>query len=79
MSEKLLSKHPVYPLIGLIASVLIMVFGLITAKRTECIFFLGGMWLLCLVFGYWRACIAVIPFAVILCAIFAGITYAVSV
>lgn len=78
MSEKLLVKNPVYPLIGLLSSVLIIVFGLITAKNTTCIFFLGAMWLLFLLFGYWRACLAVVPVAAILCAFFAGITYAVS-
>lgn len=78
MSEKLLVKRPVYPLIGLAASVLILVFGLITAKNVECIWFLGGMWLLMLAFGYWRSCLAVIPVAVVLSAILAGITYVIS-
>lgn len=78
MSEKLLAKHPIYPLIGLFSSVLIMVIGLITAKRVSCIFFLGGMWLVMLCFGYWRACFAVIPVGIILCGILAGITYLVS-
>jgi len=78
MSEKLLTKHPIYPLIGLLASILIIIFGLITAKNPECIWFLGGMWLLLLVFGYWRACLAVVPVSVVFCAVFAGITYAVS-
>lgn len=78
MSENLLAKHPVYPLIGLISSVLIIIFGLITAKSTECIFFLACMWILFIVFGYWRACLAVIPIAGIMCAAFGGITYAVS-
>lgn len=78
MSEKLLVKKPVYPLIGLLSSVIIIVFGLITSKNMSCIFFLGGMWLLFLLFGYWRSCLAVIPIAGVMCAIFAGITYAIS-
>lgn len=78
MSEKLLVKKPVYPLIGLLSSVIIIVFGLITAKNMSCIFFLGGMWLLFLLFGYWRSCLAVIPIAGVMCAFFAGITYAIS-
>ncbi|MGN0502846.1 MAG: CbiQ family ECF transporter T component [Ruminococcus sp.] len=78
MSEKLLVKNPVYPIIGLLSSGLIIVFGLITAKNTACIFFLGAMWLLFLLFGYWRSCFAVVPVAAVLCAVFAGITYAVS-
>ena len=78
MSEKLQVKHPVYPLIGLLASVLIIIFGLITAKNVVCIWFLCGMWLVFLLFGYWRACLAVIPVAVLMCAVLAGITFAIS-
>lgn len=78
MSEKLQVKRPIYPLIGLIGSVLIIVFGLITAKSAGCVWFLAGMYLLFLVYGYWRACVAVIPFAALLCAVLAGITFAIS-
>jgi energy-coupling factor transport system permease protein len=78
VSEKLLVKQPIYPLFGLVASVLIIVFGLITAKETACIWFLGGMWLLFLAFGYWRSCLAVIPVAAVLSMILAGFTYAIS-
>lgn len=78
MSEKLQVKRPIYPLIGLIGSVLIIVFGLITAKSAGCVWFLAGMYLLFLIYGYWRACVAVIPFAAVLCAVLAGITFAIS-
>lgn len=78
MSEKLLVKNPVYPLIGLLSSVIIIVIGLTTAKNPACFFFLVGMWLLFMIFGYWRACLAVVPVSIVMCAIFAGITYAVS-
>ena len=78
MSEKLQVKRPIYPLIGLIGSVLIIAFGLITAKSAGCVWFLAGMYLLFLVYGYWRACVAVIPFAAVLCAVLAGITFAIS-
>lgn len=78
MSEKLQVKRPIYPLIGLLASVLIMIFGLLTAKSPTCLWFLCGMWLVFLLFGYWRACLMVVPAAVMMCAILAGITYAIS-
>ena len=78
MSERFTAKRPIYPLISLFSTVLILVVGLITAKDPACIWFLVGMWLLLLGFGYWRACIAVIPVAVIMCTVLAGITYAVS-
>lgn len=41
MSEKLLVKRPVYPLIGLLASILIIVFGVVTAKSLSCLWFLA--------------------------------------
>lgn len=78
MNEKLLSKNPIYPLIGLLSSVLIMVVGLVTAKNMTCICFLAGMWFVMLIFGYWRACLAVIPVSAILCGVLAGITYLIS-
>ncbi len=78
MSEKLLAKHPIYPAIGLLASVLILVVGVAAAKRPSCIFFLGGTWLVFLAFGYWRTCFAILPVAAIFCALFAGVTYAIS-
>lgn len=78
MSEHLQVKNPIYPLISVIASILILVFGLISAKSISGIYFLCGMWLLFLLFGYWKACFAILPVAAVLCAFLAGITYAVS-
>lgn len=78
MSEKLLVKRPIYPVIGLAASLLILIFGLVTAKHGACFWFLTGVWLLLLVYGYWRACLAVIPVAAALCVVLAGLTYAIS-
>lgn len=78
MSEKLQAKHQLYPLIGILSAVIIMIFGLISAKSEFCLFYLCAVWLLLLIFGYWRSCIAVLPVAVIMCALLAGITYAIS-
>lgn len=78
MSEKLLAKRPVYPLIGLLASLLVLVVGVAMAKHSACIWFLGGVWLVLLVYGYWRACLAVLPAAAALCGVLAGITYLIS-
>lgn len=78
MTDRFLNKRPLYPLIGIGSVILIMVFGLISAKSDTCIWFLLGMWVLFLLFGYWKACFAVIPVAAVLCAVMAGITYAIS-
>ena len=51
MSEKLQIKNPIYPLIGILASAAIIVFGLVTANKLECMYFLAGVWLLFLLFG----------------------------
>lgn len=78
MSEHLAVKRPIYPVISLLSTVLILVVGLLTAKTPACIWFLAGVWVLLLVFGYWRACLAVIPAAALMCTVLAGITYAIS-
>ncbi len=78
MSEKLQARRQLYPLLAILSTVIIMVFGLITAKSEHCLAYLGAIWLLLLVFGYWRACLAALPVAAVLCAFLAGITYAIS-
>ena len=78
MSIRLQVQHPVYPLIGIISSVIIIVCGLLTAKRQYCIVFLAAVWLLFLCFGYWKACIAVLPVAFVFCAVLGGFTFAIS-
>lgn len=78
MSEKLTAKRTIYPLVSVLSAVLILVVGLITAKTAACTWFLAGVWLLFFAFGYWRACLAIIPVAVAMCAVLAGITYAIS-
>lgn len=78
MNEKLLVRTPIYPVIGLAATILILVIGLATAKSGTCILFLVGMWALFLLFGYWRACLAVLPVAAVLSGVLAGLTFAIS-
>lgn len=78
MSEKLAIKRPIYPVIGLLSSVLILICGVARAKNEMCIWFLCGMWAILLAFGYWRACVAVIPVAAVMCVFLAGITFVVS-
>ncbi|MCM1044245.1 MAG: energy-coupling factor transporter transmembrane protein EcfT [Candidatus Gastranaerophilales bacterium] len=78
MSEALRAKHQLYPLIGILSAVVIMVCGLISAKSDFCLFYLAAVWFLLFVCGYWRSCIAVIPVAVAMCVLLAGITYLIS-
>lgn len=71
-------KNPVYPIIGIAAGVVILVTGLVTADKITSLYYLAAVWLLFLCFGYYRSCLAVIPFALVSGAVFCAITYAVS-
>lgn len=78
MSRTLQVSKPIYPLIGIIASVIILVAGLITAKSRWCLVFLAAVWVLFLCLGYVRACLAVIPFALVCSVVLGGITWLIS-
>lgn len=71
-------KNPVYPLLSVLSAVLILVIGLVTAKTLASTCFAAGVWLLFLVLGYWKSCVAVLPFALVMSGIFCGVTYALS-
>lgn len=71
-------KDPIYPLLGIASSVVVLVTGLVTAKSTASSVYLCGVWLTFLIFGYRKSCLAVLPFAAVTCGIFAAITYALS-
>ena len=51
MSEVLQVKRPIYPLLGMILAVYVVVFALLSAKSDYCIFFLIGIWALFLQIG----------------------------
>lgn len=71
-------KNPVYPVMSILSAVVILVFGLVSAKTVAASYYLAGVWLLFLVFGYWKSCLAIVPFAIAMSAVFCGITYALS-
>lgn len=68
-------KNRLYPLLALAASILIMVFCLITAKSVLCSFFLVGAFLWLALFGCLRACLKVLPVYVVVAGIFSAISY----
>ena len=78
MSEALQVKRPIYPLLGMILAVYVVVFALLSAKSDYCIFFLIGIWALFLLYGYWKACLAILPVAAFLSLILAGLTWVIS-
>lgn len=72
------SKSQIHPLLGILISVFIIVFGLVTAKDIRVFYFLAGVYLLLLVTGFHRACLRVLPVTGVLAAIFALLSYAIS-
>lgn len=67
-----------YPLIALFAGAVVLVFGLIGAKSVAVSYFLAGVIIWYLAFGYAVALLHVLPLALILGGIFAGIVYGAS-
>lgn len=78
MTDRLQNPKSVYPLIGIATALLIMIVGLLTAKSVNSVYFLIGAWLILLLFGYWRACLAILPFAALSGLVLAGLTYLIS-
>ncbi len=78
MSSHTYAKKPVYPLLGVAASVSVLVLGLLFAKSLAVFYFFGAAWLLFFCMGYRRACIAVLTAALLLGAVFAAATYLIS-
>ena len=71
------NKHPIYPLLAIVSSILIFAGSMILAKR-EGYFFLGVITILLLAFGMWRELLRILPFAIVLSGIYFGIAYAIS-
>lgn len=78
MSEFLIVKRPIFPLVSIIGSILILVFGLIFAKDTNVLYALCACFVLYPVFGYWKSSLVVLPISIIFSAIFGGLTYVIS-
>ena len=70
--------RPLYPLAGIAASILILVFGLVSAKSEKGIVYLCAIWLLLLCLGYWKSCLAVLPAVAAMGVFLAGITWLIS-
>ena len=76
MSENLTAKNPIYPLFGVLTTLILFFGGMALAEDPNCLWLLLGAFGLFLVFGYWRACIAMIPFTAIMALVFCGVTWA---
>lgn len=72
------SKKPIYPVLGLLVAILTLVVGLIFSGNENILYFYIGIYTLHLVFGNFRACLAVIPFTVLMASFFGMTTYIVA-
>ena len=68
-------KRNLYPLIAIASALLIMVFGLIKAKRVECSYFLLGALVWLLLFGCYKQVLSALPLFIIFGGVFALIAY----
>ncbi|MBQ9510259.1 MAG: hypothetical protein IJR55_00950, partial [Clostridia bacterium] len=68
-------KTHIYPLLAVFSSLVILVFGLIEAKNEKVFIFVGGAYVLLALIGCYRACMRVLPVALMLAAVFGGISF----
>ena len=68
-------KKNIYPLIAIVSGLLVIVFGLVTAKTLACSYFLLGAFCWFAVFECYKACLKVLPMFLIVGGAFFGIFY----
>lgn len=76
--EMLKTKNYIYPMLGFCVAILTLVIGLIFVENESIMYFYIGLFLLHILFGNACACIAIIPFLVIMASFFGGATYIVA-
>lgn len=70
-----LYKRNLYPLFAVISALLIMVFGLVTARSVACSYFLLGAFVWLCLFGCYKQCFKALPAFIIVGGIFTLIAY----
>ena len=68
-------KPRLYPIIAILASVFILIFGMVCARMPEFPYFLLGLLVWLALFGCGRACLRVLPVALIVGGIFTFLAY----
>lgn len=71
-------KRGIYPLVAIVASLFLLVFGLVTAKSERCSYFLLCAYAWLFIFGLYKGCLRILPAFIIIGGAFAGIFYAVT-
>lgn len=68
-------KKNIYPLFAVASALLVLIFGLITAKSVVCSYFLAGAFVWLFLFGCWKQCLKTLPLYIIVGGIFSLIAY----
>lgn len=68
-------KSNLYPLIAIASALLILVFGLVTARTIECSYFLLGAFVWVIVFGCYKQALKALPLFIVFGGAFALIAY----
>ncbi len=76
--DKFNAKTPLYPVLGFLSAVLTLAIGLIGVERPTILYFYIGIYILHMLFGNWRACLAIIPFVLLMGSFFGFVTYIVA-
>lgn len=76
--DKFNSRTPIYPMLGFFVSICTLVIGLVCLENPNILYFYIGIYCLHLLFGNWRACLAVIPFLILMGSFFGFVTYIVA-
>ncbi|MGN0805898.1 MAG: energy-coupling factor transporter transmembrane component T family protein [Candidatus Coproplasma sp.] len=68
-------KNHLYPLIALASALLILIFGLISARTVNCSLFLAGAFVWLIIFGCYRQALKALPVFIVFGGVFALIAY----
>ncbi len=71
----MISKSKIYPLLGILLSISLVVFTLVRASDFNTLYFIGIVYIIFFITGFHKACIKVLPLGIILTVIFSGLTY----
>ena len=69
-------KTKLYPLVAIVGSLFLIIFGLVTARNTNLSWYLLGVFAWLMLFGCWKGCLKMLPAFIIVGGAFAGIAYA---
>lgn len=68
-------KKKIYPVFVFLASLFLMIFGILTARDIKCSYFLAGCWIWLFVFGCRKGCLRILPPFIIVGGLFGVIAY----